>query len=258
MNHINYLELVRKEIKKQLENPDQKAISLSLILEKFPSSINELFEQLKIITNQEYPYLDKYTNIEQYCRIYLKEDKINDNYLESLKINKEDIKQIKNIINSNIKIDIKNQKQISKNLAQNILDLIETKKEIENQIKKLLEENYPNTYYLLKENIFSKMLVISGSFKRLSSFPASTIQLLGSEKSFFKALKENRKTPKYGIIYTHPLLSDLDKRNKGRFARTFASKISIALKADIQKSLIYKDLEKKLLEKKELLKNEKK
>jgi nucleolar protein 56 len=90
------------------------------------------------------------------------------------------------------------------------------------------------------------MIEIAGSFERLSRYPASTIQLLGSEKSFFKALKFNKKTPKYGILYNHPLIINLTNKKKAKIARSLASKIALGLKADVEKKDISKDLINKI------------
>jgi RNA processing factor Prp31 len=115
---------------------------------------------------------------------------------------------------------------------------------MEFEIDKLLKENYVNAYHVATPKILCKMLEIAGSSKRLSRFPASTIQLLGSEKNFFKALKFNKNTPKYGVIFNHPLVISLPFKNKAKFSRTLAAKIAIAIKADITNNKIYEELDK--------------
>jgi len=62
--------------------------------------------------------------------------------------------------------------------------------------------------------------------------PSSTIQLLGAEKALFRHLHGHGKSPKHGIISTHPLVQNAPKELKGKVARLLASKLSIAAKLD--------------------------
>ncbi len=234
INKNKILELTKANIKKKLETTDQKIINMSLIIQKLPSNINELYEELSIITDQEYPSLDKYLTIKEYCEFY------------SSGTNKES-KDIKKILDSDIGIKLsKSLKKITTDLSKNILDLIKTKENLEEEIDHLTKKNYINLYTLATPKIAYKMLEIAGSFERLARFPASTVQLLGSEKSFFKALKQNKKTPKYGVIYNHPLLVNLSNKNKAKMARSLAAKISLGVKVDLEGKDISKFLEDKI------------
>jgi len=70
---------------------------------------------------------------------------------------------------------------------------------------------------------------------RMSTFPASTIQILGAEDAFFKFLKTGKKPPKHGIIFQLPEIRGAPKKIRGKIARTFAAKVSIAAKVDANK-----------------------
>jgi nucleolar protein 56 len=87
------------------------------------------------------------------------------------------------------------------------------------------------------------------SLKRLSSLPASTLQLFGAETAMFKHLKFGKSSPKYGLLYLHPLMSTMTPHQKGKLARTMAEKISLASRMDYaKKPLVEKllqDIEKK-------------
>lgn len=240
INREKFFKEAQEKIKQELNTTDQKIIFYSLIIEKLPKNINELFEQLRIITDLKYPTLDQYLTIEEYCKYVL------DGSLENTKkIAFEEIA---------ITFDEK-EKELVNLFARNILDLISLKNQFEEEISTLLKENYPNLYLIATPKIAAKMLQISGSIKRLAKMPSSTIQLLGSEKSFFKALKLNKNTPKYGVLYNHELLFDLNKKNKAKMARTIANKISIAVKADLNNNDISKELYEKILKKKEEIVN---
>lgn len=90
----------------------------------------------------------------------------------------------------------------------------------------------PNTTYLTDEKIAAELLSKAGSMDRLATMPASTIQLLGAEKSLFKHLKFGSKPPKYGVLFKMPVVNSANRDQRGRIARAYATKISIALKAD--------------------------
>lgn len=99
-------------------------------------------------------------------------------------------------------------------------------------IKSASERILPNTTYLTDERIAAELLAKAGSLERLATMPAGTIQLLGAEKALFKHIKFGSKPPKYGILFKVPQVSNAQKERKGRIARLYATKISIALKAD--------------------------
>jgi len=242
INKEKYFKEAQEKIKHELNTTDQKIILYSLIIEKLPKNINELFEQLRIITDLKYPTLDQYLTIEEYCKYVL------DGSLE----NTDKQKELEKIAFEEISITFdEKEKELVNLFAKNILDLIYLKNQFEEEISILLKKQFPNLYLIATPKIAAKMLQISGSIKRLAKMPSSTIQLLGSEKSFFKALKLNKNTPKYGVLYNHELLFDLNKKNKAKMARTIANKISIAVKADLNNNNISKELYEKILKKKE-------
>ena len=76
--------------------------------------------------------------------------------------------------------------------------------------------------------------------------PASKIQLLGSEKAFFRYLISGTKSPKYGLLFTHELVQK--SRNKGKIARVLADKISIAARIDYFKGEFIGDKLRKQVE----------
>jgi nucleolar protein 56 len=62
--------------------------------------------------------------------------------------------------------------------------------------------------------------------------PASTVQLLGAEKSLFKHIKFGSKPPKYGVLFKLTDISNGPRDKRGRIARAYATKVCIGLKAD--------------------------
>ena len=62
--------------------------------------------------------------------------------------------------------------------------------------------------------------------------PSSTIQVLGAEKALFQHMKKGAKSPKYGVLFAHPLVKDVPYNLRGKVARSLAGKLSIAVKED--------------------------
>ncbi len=104
--------------------------------------------------------------------------------------------------------------------------------EIEAYLKVASKRLMPNTMFLTDEKIAAELLAKAGSMERLAMMPASTIQLLGAEKALFKHIKFGSKPPKYGVLFKLPRITAARRDLRGRYARAYAAKIAIALKAD--------------------------
>ncbi len=129
-------------------------------------------------------------------------------------------------------------------LSNNLLRVLTS---LEDYIKIASERLLPNTTYLTDEKIAAELLSKAGSMERLATMPASTVQLLGAEKSLFKHIKFGSKPPKYGVLFKLPVVNTAPREIRGRIARVYATKISIGLKADYYtKKFIGKELKKTL------------
>jgi nucleolar protein 56 len=235
------------KLKKELQSPDTRIIAISQILSSLPKNINEIFEELRIIGDILYPNIEKELTIEEYVRLCSLEE-VSESALKKISLDKTKIKKILEIQEMGLSAELeKEEKIIFINLAKNLQALLDTKKNLENLEEKLVTKNYPNFSEIATPTIACKMIEVAGSFERLSRFPSSTIQLLGAENSFFRAIRtHSKKTPKYGFIYVHPLLINLNKKDKGKFARTLSAKIVIAIKADLGGKDIRKELSEKI------------
>jgi len=118
------------------------------------------------------------------------------------------------------------------NLANHINELYSYKQSLEDYIENLMKELCPNLLAITGASIGSKLIRHTGSLERLAVLPASTIQILGAEKALFRHLVKKTKMPKHGIIFQHPLISKVNKDERGKAARALANKISIAAKVD--------------------------
>lgn len=118
-------------------------------------------------------------------------------------------------------------------MSKTISSLYSLRERYELYIKKTILEICPNASYVLSEMICARLISCAGSFNKLSSYPASTIQLLGAEKALFRFLRDKKhKSPKYGILYQHPLMSKFPAKKRGKFARILGNYATIAFKID--------------------------
>ena len=131
-------------------------------------------------------------------------------------------------------------------IAKYIIFLKNSKQDIEKYIESEMNLFAPNLSYLLGSVIGAELISKAKGLNRLATTHASKIQVLGAEKSLFKSTK----TPKYGIIYKHPLIYKSKKEVRGRIARKLANIIAISARADMfTKRFIADKLKSKLIEK---------
>ena len=116
-----------------------------------------------------------------------------------------------------------------KNIYISIQELIE---ELSNQIDKEAPKIFPNMVKILDSQLTVRLVSCAGSLAKIARLPSSTIQLLGAEKALFRHVNEGTLPPKYGILYQHPSIKGALKNNKGKMARSLASKVAIASKID--------------------------
>jgi len=103
---------------------------------------------------------------------------------------------------------------------------------LENQVIIDVKKIAPNCCEIIGPIITARLIAIAGGIDNLSKMPASTIQILGAEKAFFRFKKEGGKNPKHGIIYQNNIINQAPKKNRGKISRLMATKLSIAVKAD--------------------------
>ncbi|EOB12012.1 nucleolar protein NOP5-2 [Nosema bombycis CQ1] len=118
------------------------------------------------------------------------------------------------------------------NDSESIIKNFEFRDKLLVYIKNKMNLIAPNISNLVGDIIGARLISKAGSLSALSKYPSSTVQLLGAEKSLFKALKRQTNTPKYGIIFDSSILGQVQLKFKGKIARSLASKISLCAKVD--------------------------
>ncbi len=123
-----------------------------------------------------------------------------------------------------------------RSVALNCLNIMEEREAISKYIEQAMEKELPNFSAIAGATIGAKILAKIGSKQKLAFVPASTLQIVGAEKALFLHIKMGVKGPKYGYLYQHQLVKAASYENKGRMARSIASKLSIAAKMDYFRS----------------------
>ncbi len=122
-------------------------------------------------------------------------------------------------------------------VEEQLKSLRSLRRKVEREIEDVVKKIAPNLYSILGGVIAARLLEKAGSLKRLAEMPASTIQIIGAEKSLYKAIARMKKgkkakIPKHGVIFQHPFVRTLPKKKRGKMARFMAAKIAIAARID--------------------------
>jgi len=116
--------------------------------------------------------------------------------------------------------------------AQQLKSVHNSKLNLENYLKNVMEDVAPNVSYLTGPIIGARLISLTGGLSRLSKVSSSTIQLLGAEKALFRHLRDGERPPKHGIIFQHVMIHNAPYWQRGKIARAFAGKLAIAAKVD--------------------------
>ncbi len=116
--------------------------------------------------------------------------------------------------------------------AARLAILFTVKEQISKYIEELVRTVAPNCTAIAGPMLTARLLAHAGGLEKLARTPASTIQLLGSEKALFRHLREKTKVPKYGLLFGHPAVQQAPAELKGKIARLVAAKLAIAARID--------------------------
>lgn len=117
-------------------------------------------------------------------------------------------------------------------LASRIKTLYTLRQEHERYLGEVMREHCPNFLELAGITIGARLIELGRSLKHLALLPASTIQLLGAEKALFRHIKTGSRSPKYGVIFSHPLIQTARGNERGKVSRVLADKLSLCARLD--------------------------
>lgn len=146
---------------------------------------------------------------------------------------RENIEEFLKLAKDSMGIDLtEDDERILKDYATRLKELYKLREQMEKYINSVMKELTPNFSTLAGPLLAARLMALAGSLDKLAKKPSSTIQLLGSEKALFRYLRGRGKSPKYGILFTHPYIQKAPANKRGKVARVLASKLSIAVKID--------------------------
>ena len=222
-----YEKLAIYKIKKSSQEEDKLLIQAINSVDDIDESISKLVERIRDWHTIYFPEMDTISNNETYIKL-IAESENREDILENFKEHfSEDIEE-------STGADIEEADlEMLKSFAESIYSLQKSRKELEVYIDAKMESIAPNLRDLLGATLGAKLIAHIGSIKRLATYPASVIQIMGAEKAIFRHLKTGERPPKHGLIFQHPSVRGAKWWNRGKVARNLALKITLAVRKDV-------------------------
>lgn len=134
--------------------------------------------------------------------------------------------------NKNIHSINSQEAHIVKNIDGILKELSELQKETRKALESVLKKWAPNLQKIAGTEIAAKLIAEAGSLKQLSYKAAGSIQVLGAKEALFRAQYTDAPPPKYGIIFSHPMIQGVPPEKRGKMARLLSCQIAIACRGD--------------------------
>lgn len=248
---INYYKkLALLKMKKESSSEDKHLIQAINSIDELDESISKLIERIREWYALYFPEMDNIKNNETYIKL-ISENKTSENIVkakpDAFLINIDEFEE-DNINPEDL--------EIMNNFAKSIYELQKTRKDTEDYIEAKMDSIAPNLKALVGASLGAKLISHSGGIKRLSTYPSSTVQIMGAEKALFRHLKSGDRPPKYGLIYQHPQVRGAKWWNRGKIARMLASRISLAVRKDVYTKDIDENIYENFLEQVEKIEKE--
>ena len=236
------LELTREKIRKSIRK-DRILIQVVNAIDELDKSLNILITRLREWYGLHFPEMSRIIeNHEKFAKLVSR-------YGLRSHIEEERLKDLKEK-SIGIELDEKDER-ILKEYATRIEEMYKLREHLEKYVDHLMSEIAPNTKELAGSLIGARLIALAGGLEKLAQKPSSTVQLLGAEKALFRYLRGRGRSPKFGVLFIHPLVQKTPREKKGKVARVIASKISIAAKLDFygrkeKTEKLKEDLEEKI------------
>ncbi|MBQ2962418.1 ATP-binding protein [Methanobrevibacter sp.] len=222
-----YEKLAIYKIKKSSQEEDKLLIQAINSVDDIDESISKLVERIRDWYTIYFPEMDTIGNNETYIKL-IAESENREDILENFK------EHFSEEIEESTGADIEEEDlEMLKSFAESIYSLQKSRKELETYIDSKMEAIAPNLRDLLGATLGAKLIAHIGSIKRLATYPASVIQIMGAEKAIFRHLKTGERPPKHGLIFQHPSVRGAKWWNRGKIARNLALKITLAVRKDV-------------------------
>ena len=222
-----YEKLAICKIKKSSQEEDKLLIQAINSVDDIDESISKLVERIRDWYTIYFPEMDTISNNETYIKL-IAESVNREDILENFK------EHFSEDIDESAGADIEGEDlEMLKSFAESIYSLQKSRRELEIYIDSKMEAIAPNLRDLVGSTLGAKLIAHIGSIKRLATYPASVIQIMGAEKAIFRHLKTGERPPKHGLIFQHPSVRGAKWWNRGKVARNLALKITLAVRKDV-------------------------
>ncbi len=151
----------------------------------------------------------------------------------AVELSDEDAAHIADVAESSLgaqfdELDVK----VLQDCAREVFTLYKLRERVAEHIDELMVQVAPNLRAVVGGSIGARLISLAGGLDKLARQPASTLQVLGAEKSLFRSLRTRAKPPKHGVIYQYPEVRGAPRWQRGKIARALAGKLSIAARVD--------------------------
>ena len=244
------IELTKVQIKKAVERGSLIPNTINAI-DELDKATNIFIERLREFYSMHFPEMNKATESNEKFAAMVEKFGNRANI---------DDPNLKRLAEKSMGADFKEDDiRILQAFAHEISELYRLRDAMSKHSEKLLKEEAPNFTEIATPILAAKLISKAGSLQKISMMASSTVQLLGAEKALFRFLhsRGRGRSPRFGMIYNHPLIQSAPEKLKGKVARLLASKLSIAAKMDFYSKKYQADKMKKELEAKvkEILKS---
>jgi len=217
------IELTKVEIKKAVGR-DNFIVQANGAIEEIDKVVNVLSERLREWYGLHFPEMDRVIdNHEKYAKIVEKfgsREKIDDAELNFFK-------------EKSMGAELREEDAaIIQNFAARIVEFYKLRSELSKYLEKNLKETAPNFSDIATPMLAAKLIAKAGGLEKIAKMASSTIQLIGAERALFRYLHGKGKSPKFGILFNHPMIQAAPESMKGKVARLVAAKLSMAAKID--------------------------
>jgi len=235
--HDVSMEMSRMKVRKATEKRDLLIAQAIQAVDDLDKTLNLFMNRIREWYGLHFPELDRLIDShETYARLLSSLGKKENYTVENLEregLPKNKSLQLANAAKTSMGADLYDTdiEQIQ-TMCRHVLNLYEARSNLEKYIDEMMEEVAPNTRFLTGATLGARLIALAGGLNNMAKMPASTIQVLGAEKALFRSLKTGARPPKHGIIFQHTLIHGSKRWQRGKIARAFAGKLTIAIRAD--------------------------
>jgi nucleolar protein 56 len=236
------IELTKINIKR-VTKKDSIVIQTISAIDEIDKSLNIFAERLREWYSLHFPEMNRaIERHEKYANI-VSEHGLRNNIEE---------KDLQDLIKTSMGMELsETDGKILKEYATAICELYKLRERLEKYVDYVMKEIAPNTRGIAGSVIGARLIALAGGLDNIAKKPSSTIQLLGAEKALFRYLRGRGRSPKYGLLFTHPMVQNAPQDKRGKIARVLASKLNIAVKLDYygkegESKDLKEDLEKRI------------